>query len=214
MKTYDIHALRPRTLLAFSGLCLLAMLLTGCWQRSLQPFFQPADLVSEPGLAGVWREGGGPGDTPDQDDAVWKFTATGEKTFDLSIRDDKEQHQYEARAFRLGDALFLDLFSKTRTVGTIPAHHLFRVVELGATLKLTTLNPEWMAKRLRAHPTELEHAFIPSAEEPDQRDKDELVLTASTEALQRFLRQHRDEEEFFTGETAFHKEPATAVRPE
>lgn len=194
--------------------CLAVVLLTGCWQRSLQPFYTAADLIAEPGLAGAWRQEPDRKDSPENERMAWKFTPAGERRFDLVITSDKERYEYEARPFRLGDERYLDLYSKTRTVDTIPAHHLFRLVEVGATLKVVTLNPDWLGKWLRRNPSSLAHVVVPSVEERDNRDKDEFVLTADTAALQRFVREHGEDDDFFTGEIVFKKERDPAARRE
>lgn len=52
----------------------------------------------------------------------------------------------------------LDRYSKSRRIDTIPAHHLFRLLEVGGTLKVSALSTEWMARWLRDRPKSLAHA--------------------------------------------------------
>jgi hypothetical protein len=185
---------------------LLATLLSGCWQRSVHPFHSESDIVPEPALAGTWHEPPDPTDKPgtDKDRMAWTFTAVDPTRHHLVITDGKERYEYEARAFQLGDAgRFLDLFSKEHRVDTIPAHHLFRLLDVGETLRLAPLDPEWMARWLRANPQKLAHARVPSAD-----TEDAFVLTAETAALQRFVREHLHDDGFFAEPMVLQKEGA------
>ena len=174
-----------------------ALMLTGCWQKSVSPFYTAKDLVSGPKLAGTWREAKDSNDSSDDDRMTWTFTNAGEKRFDLGLQDKNEKHGFEAHLFTLGEDRFLDLESKTRAVSTVPAHHLFKVIELTPDLKLSALSIDWVQKWLRNHPGALAHIAVADPEHRDNRDKDELVLTADTKALQKFVREHLNDEGFF-----------------
>ena len=46
---------------------------------------------------------------------------------------------------------------------------------------------------------------IVDPEHRDDRDKDEIVLTADTKALQKFVREHLNDEDFFVGDSVLKK---------
>jgi hypothetical protein len=193
-----------------SGLLLVTLLLGGCWQKSVRPFYTASDLVAEPKLAGTWREV-----TSDPTDAfTWSFSRGTDNRFELLASDKKERHEYEAHVFKLGERRYIDLLSKTRAVSTVPAHHLFQIVELGPDLKVKALNPSWMDQWLRKHPGSLEHIVVIDPEHRDNRDKDEFILTTDTKALQSFIRDHLKDEDFFTGEIVLKRESGAGAANE
>lgn len=191
-----------------SCLLLTALLLAGCWQKSLNPFYTTKDLVSEPKLVGAWKEHKESDTGAESDRTIWTFTDTGEQRFALQFRSEKEQQEYEAHVFRFEGQRFLDILLLRREISVIPAHHLFKVVELGTDLKLVPLNIEWVQKWLKEHPGSLSYLAVVDPEHPKDREQDELVLTADTKALQSFLRAHLNDQDFF-GETMTLKKQTT-----
>jgi hypothetical protein len=189
-----------------SCLLLTTLLLAGCWQKSLNPFYTAKDVVSDPKLAGTWKEHKEDDTGNETDRMIWNFAAAEDKRFDLLVQSDKDQQKYDAHLFKLDDNCFLDIVSQERAISAIPGHHLFKVVELGADLKLAALNIEWMQKWLQEHPNSLTHITLINPEHRDDRDHDELVLTADTKALQNFVREHLKDEKFFGEATVFKKQ--------
>jgi hypothetical protein len=184
------------------GLLLATLLLAGCWQKSVHPFYTPKDLITEPKLGGTWTE---QKKNPDEKKMQWTFNDATPLRFDLVIRDGEEKHPYDAHVFRLDGARYLDLQTAgPREVSKMPVHHLFKIEEVGETLKLTPLDINWVQKWLRKNPNALAHVAIVDPEHRDDREQDELVLTADTKALQSFLRTHSKDEDFW-GETVTFK---------
>ena len=196
--------------------CLLLMtgLVAGCWQKSANPFYTAKDTMAEPKLAGVWREPRDPGETGEDNRATWEFTRGDDKRFDLVIWNKDDRQEYDAHVFKLGDERYLDIGSKSRAISTMPVHHLFKVTSVEPDLKLAALNTDWMQKWLRSHPESLAHVAIYDPEHRDERDKDELVLTATTKALQAFLRQHTGDENFFAEPTVLQRQSNAVISSE
>jgi hypothetical protein len=192
----------------------MTLALAGCWQKSVSPFYTAKDIVAEPALAGVWREPKSPDASGDDDRPIWEFVDGGGKRFDLVIRSKTEQYAYDAYVFKLGASRFLDVGAKARSVSGVPAHHLFKLAEISPDLKLAALNPDWMQKWLRKNPGSLAHMTLIDPEHRDDRDKDELVLTADTAALQRFVREHADDEDFFVEPLALKRQSNAALARE
>jgi len=183
-----------------SCLLLLAVLLAGCWQKSVQPFYTAGDVIAEPKLAGKWTE-----QKESDDRMTWTFTDAGDKRWNVLVQSKDEKYEFEGRVFKMGNDRFLDLVGKVSGVSTIPAHHLFRIVELGSELKMTGLNTDWVKKWLKKNPSSLAHIVAPDPEHRDDRDSDEYILTADTKALQKFVREHLNDEDFFVGDTVLKK---------
>ena len=186
-------------------LCLLigAGLLAGCWQKSLNAFYTPGDVISDAKLVRAWHEKKVNSEGKEEPGQVWTFTESDEKSYKLEIKDGDETHRYEAHLFKLNDHLLLDLLPTERTVSTIPAHSLFKVTEMGANLQMARLSIDWMQKWLRKNPGSLAHMAVIDPDNRDDREKDELILTAETKALQKFLREHWNDADLFAGTMTF-----------
>lgn len=202
----------PTRALAILAAMGLATLLTGCWPRSLHPFYTAGDLRAEPRLEGGWKQTPDNGGSAEDERMRWTFKALDAQRFELLMSRGQETNAYEARVFELGGTRFLDAFSKTRNVDTIPAHHLFQLAEVAPTLQVRALNPDWIAKWLEKHPRSLAHVVAASPEESEARDPESIVLTAETRDLQRFVRAHQHDPDFFTGAMVFEKEGAIPAR--
>ena len=79
----------------------------------------------------------------------------------------------------------------------MPAHTLFRVPELGATFKLQLMSPGWIKNRMQIYPKEIPHVVARDPEHPDDADKGEFILTATTEQLQKYVKEHMNDEGFW-----------------
>jgi hypothetical protein len=178
--------------------CLLlgAGLLTGCWQKSLNAFYTPADVVPEPKIVGVWQQVDDEGKRKEQ---IWTFTEGTEKGYNLKFKNNEEMLHYEAHIFKFDGQRFMDIVAADGGLSTIPAHHLFMVLNAETNLQMRMLNLDWMQKQLHQNPASLAHVIIIDPAHRDDREKDEIVLTADTKALQAFLRRHANDPELFTG---------------
>src|SRR5687767_3859393 len=114
------------------------VLLVGCWQKSLHPFYKVSDLAPDKQLIGRWET---TPDSPDEDPERWRFRQLGPDCYSLEFSDsDGKKYKYVAHLFKLDQKRFLDLMSPQDGLSSIPAHHLFLVNELGASLVITPLN--------------------------------------------------------------------------
>jgi hypothetical protein len=180
--------------IALAGLA-AAILLTGCWQKSVYPFYKDKDLFFEEKLIGSWREA----DKQGEEGTTWKFEK-GEtpNVYKIHISDKEElKLDCDGRLFKLGETKFLDLHSRDRGFVTMPAHALFRVKELGETFKLQMLSPGWFKSRMQLHPKEIPNLFVCDPEHLDDIDKGEFVLTAPTDEVQKYLLVHLNDEGFW-----------------
>src|SRR5688572_3231131 len=108
-------------------LCLLlgAGLLTGCWQKSLNAFYTPGDVVSDEKLVRVWHEKKENSEGKKEKGMEWTFAPGDNKGYKLEIKDDDKIDHYEAYLFKLNGHQRLDITPTERAVSTIPAHNLF-----------------------------------------------------------------------------------------
>lgn len=175
-------------------LAAVAILLTGCWQKSVYPYYTDKDVFFEPQLLGEWREA----DKDPAEATTWTFTrAEQEKVYRIHIKDKETTLDLNGRLFKLGDETFMDMESRQRSINEIPAHHLFRVPEIGATVKIALQSGEFIKNWIEGHPNDLAHIRLNDPEHPDDADKGEYVLTADTARLQKFVLAHFKDEGFF-----------------
>lgn len=172
----------------------MALLCSGCWQKSLHSFYRTEDLAPDEQLIGVWK---GANAEPDSKER-WTFKKAGPQSYELEIRDnDDKAYSFTAHLFKFEQQRFLDLTPREPQLSGIPAHHLFKVGELTATLRLELLNPEWIANWLRKNASSLAHMRVSYPEQGNGEGDEEFILLAETKDLQKFLRQHLNEPDLF-----------------
>lgn len=168
------------------------VLLAGCWQKSVYPFFKEKDVFYEEKLIGTWRE-----EKPD-DPTTWKIVkGESPNSYNIHIESKDVKLDCDGRLFKMADVKMLDLYSRNRGIVDMPAHTLFRVKEIGESLKIQMLSPNWMKTRLQLHPKEIANVFTPNPEHPDDVEQGEFVLTASTDDVQKYITAHMNDEGFW-----------------
>jgi hypothetical protein len=188
---------------AIAAVLLAAALgLNACWTLSVHPLYTADTVVFEPDLVGIW------GDPEDPTDETWQFTAAGDQSYRLVIRetpsspvvDETQDGIYEVHLVELNGYCFLDGYpiapksvNQFYETSVIPAHAFVRLHLEGHVLHLAALDTAWLREGLEAGRLVLAHELEGS----------ELVLTASTRELQEFLAAHA--EEAFAEEDVLHR---------
>jgi hypothetical protein len=160
---------------------------------SVNPFYTEKDVVTDPRLPGVWQEA----DKKD-DPQVWKFEAAETNAYQVTFTEDHgKTGVFCGHLFKLGGEHFLDLIpancdyatNQAGLVGVamIPGHLLVRVSAFEPSLQLAFCNGDWLKNFLETNSTAIAH----------NHEKDSLVLTADTAALQKFVLQHLGKDELF-----------------
>jgi len=174
---------------------LTTFVLVGC-VPSWNPFYTEKDLAFDSALVGAWR----PADAKEKE--LWVFTKTGERMYQLAQTDGEgRKADFEVRLFKLNGQRFLDLYLKKlegddrkvnvwANISLVPAHLLLKVEQIAPALKLAAMNPDWIQKFLKQTPSALAHQVV---------GEGNVVLTAGTVELQRFVLAHLDDKEFFGG---------------
>lgn len=172
---------------------LLAALMGGCIP-SLYPLYTEKELVFEEKLLGVWSE--------ENDKDKWVFEKSSDpNAYDLTVTMDKEDGKFAAHLVKLDNMLFLDLFPGEAEIKAndlykthlVPAHTFMKIEQIQPTLKMRMMDPETMKKMLKNDPNLLGHKM--------EAEKESIVLTASTQELQEFMKKHANDEGLF-GEVA------------
>jgi hypothetical protein len=169
-----------RTLIRLLALVLL-LTFGGCVVPSLQPFYADKDVAFDPTLLGTWCGGEGK--------ETWEFTKHGERGYKLLYTDeDGKQERFVVYRFRLMGNNLLDLYPEEPEpqASDFYKHHLLRlhtfllVLQSEPTVRITTLDPDWLQRFLANDASALRH----------QRVAERLILTASTPELQNFILAH------------------------
>ncbi len=167
------------------GMLLVGALMTGCLPQTLFPLYSEETLVFEPLLLGIWEEG---------DEERWTFSAADPQSFHLQIRDDEGlTGEFDVHMVDLEGALFLDLYaeeppddwSDVYELHFVPVHAFIRIDVTHEELTMAFMNIDWLREHLEENPSALEHKML---------GKDQVLVTAQTPALQRFVLEHLDTE--------------------
>lgn len=195
----------------FFPLLAIAALVAAC-VPSVNPFYTDKDVVTDPHLPGVWQEAGKK-DHP----SVWKFENSATNAYTLTVTEEGDKTGvFTAHLFKLSAEHFLDLIpakcdfatNQAELVATavIPGHLLVRVSFNESSLGLALCNRDWLEKYLEKNPQALAHR---------SGKNEDLVLTAETRELQKFVLQHLGKDELFGDSEEFLRQTNTvpAVMP-
>ena len=202
MKTRSVSS---KTAPRGSSLAVIAaggLLLAGCVVTSVYPWYTAKDVVFEPALVGQWQ-GTEPGAKTDiKADEFWEFEKMTDKAYRLTVAEKNGRKEFNAHLFKLGRRSFLDCLPRERPEDGLPLHYLLLVNKTTPTFEFTMLNYDWLTKLLEANPEALRHVIVPK--KLDESGDGDLVLTANTAELQRFLLKHVNDTNAF-GEPAVMK---------
>jgi hypothetical protein len=159
----------------------LLILLCGCFVVALHPLYTEKDVIFDSKLVGDWRE-----DKEEPD--IWKFEKSGESLYRLTILQKEVTNIFDARLVKLQTNLFMDLELSENArnqienmglygVWLVPGHVFFKVKLDNSKLHLNPLAPDWLKDTLATNPAAVKHENL------DKR----IILTASTEELQKFV---------------------------
>ena len=179
-----------RKAIQLSIIAVIAALIGGC-APSWNALFTEKDLVFDTKLVGTFN-----GD----DDEVWEFAKDGDKKYKLSYADKEGKATFDAHLLKIENRRFLDVqldekgyeglkLNALTKLTMVPAHIFFRVDEMGSSVKLAAVNPDWLGKHLQKNPKAIAHL---------KRDE-MLVFTAETKELQAFVIKYVEGEALFGG---------------
>ena len=171
---------------------MFGLILAGC-VPSWNALYTEKDIVFDRALVGVWN-------SPSAKE-TWEFTKAGEKPYQLQHTDKAGRKAgFDVRLVQLKERRFLDLYL-TKVEGDVnlndwagfslaPTHLILKVEGIEPTLKIATMNPDWIKRHVAQYPNAIAHRVVFNGD---------VVLTASTSELQKFVLKHADDEDFFGG---------------
>lgn len=158
------------------------LVLTSC-VPSLNPLYTDADLFFEEALLGVWID-------PDATES-WAFTYLNEKEYKLVFTDESgKKGEFKARLLKIEGKTFLDLAPVKPTIpqndfykaNFLATHTFVQITQFAPNPQIAYLEPDWLKAFLDKNPAAIRHEKISG----------EILLTASTKDLQKFLLAHLD----------------------
>lgn len=181
----------------------VSLIIAGC-VPSLQPFYTEKDLVADYALLGEWLYKNG----------EFKFTFTQDKgmVYELMVAGGDSEKYYSVHLMKLKDTYFLDIYPKNGLGAKkyifgnscyVPAHAVGIVVIKDNSLHINMLNPITLEYLLKNKKIILHHEYF----------GDNILLTASTSELQRFLLRHRDEKGLFSSVYKLERKTSGAFQP-
>jgi hypothetical protein len=203
---------------------LLAALLGGCVPvMSLHPLFTEEKLVFEEKLLGTWI------DDPNSPKGTWQFkrvekSAQKDGEFELPKKpeiayklillnnEDNTKGSFFAHLVKLEGRLFLDVYPSQLPCAQpdpnedwllnafflMPGHSFVIIDSIEPQLKLRWTNQEEMKKLLKEQPNVVKHELV----------EDAIVLTASSEQLQKFVMKYADDERVFSEQVVLSRSKA------
>jgi hypothetical protein len=159
----------------------VAFLNLGCPARSLFPLFTEKDLASLPAITGTWVNGKG---------ETFSFQRVGDKGYDVVLRDENgNTGTYKVQLGRLGKFWFLDSFpgGKGHDHHMIAAHIISKMWLDGDSLRIAFLESDWLKQMIDSGKLNIPHVTL----------QNEIILTASTEALQQLVLRFADDDNVF-----------------
>ena len=182
-----------RNIINFKSL-ILVMLLAGC-VPSIHPLYTEDDIVFLPVLLGTWEE---------EDEGTWTFTKKGDNSYFLQMVEDDESANFIVHLVSLDDHLFMDFFPGDNdhiemcaflSVHYFPVHTFAKVIIDKEKIEIHCLDPGFIEDLLEQNKIRISH----------EKSDDNIILTASTEELQKFVRKYADDQKAYVSPTVLKK---------
>ncbi|MHC4719020.1 MAG: hypothetical protein ACYSYT_00915 [Planctomycetota bacterium] len=171
----------------------IAGVLCGC-VPSLHCLFTDKELVFEEKLLGIWAE--------DNSEETWEFkrySDEADKTYKLIYTDsDGQAGEFAAKLGKLDKMMYLDLYPEAPDINAndfyihhlLGVHTFMKIEQIEPTLQMRLMSPDKMKEMLEANPNLIKHEIL------EERDS-QVLLTASTKELQRFIIEYAKDEGLF-----------------
>jgi hypothetical protein len=176
----------------FVLMVLVGVFLSGCLVPSLHPLYTDKDIVLRPEIVGSW--------TAEDGDAIWEFELEPDSSYSLAYIDSEEPDTswFTVHLVRLDSLLFMDSYPNPSDILTdaykthLIAAHTFSKVQIDSdsdAITISVLDLDWLRKSIDSGRISIAH---------EQLGPDDLVLTATTEELRRFMAGIADDSDAFS----------------
>jgi hypothetical protein len=181
---------------------LLMFLVTGCFVKSLHPFYNEKDVVFKKEFTGNWTG---------NDSSAWKIEqgsksdglfkpAKPDDSYKVTYTDKKGTAVFMVHMFQLRNRYFFDFYPEEVESSNdlmashlVPMHTVARVDLSSGNLKIQWYNEEWLITLFKQNKIRIAHEKVPMTDGKNDEDNFQVVLTASTEDLQKFMLKYMDD---------------------
>ncbi len=188
-----------------TAIILAVLFITGCIP-SLHPLYTDDDLVFNPELIGEWYDD----DDPEQ---TWEFTRAGENAYTLKHTDFTHKTKkldsgeftndtilftgkFDIHLIKLEGIYFMDFYPEDNNqldinelleLHLFPVHTFAKVQFMENEVRIFQVDPDWIETVIEEKKIWIKHEMIDDA----------IILTASTEELQKFFAKYVEEDRAF-----------------
>lgn len=163
---------------------------------TFHPLYSDDVLIDIPGLEGAFVDRNSFSGVTTQDSSTWTFEREGKGEYTLEIVEKGKTGTMEVHAVKLGGEYFLDFFVDEAESDAIPEFVMWHLVPMHTfakvrvhndKLELMYINAEWAQENLEKHRIRIEHET-----RKHNNETEFILLTASTEDLQKFAAKYAD----------------------
>ncbi|EKD25910.1 MAG: hypothetical protein ACD_79C01445G0002 [uncultured bacterium] len=165
-------------------------LLSGCFIKSLYPFYTEKDIVFDNSIIGTWM---------DNDSSKWiikqhsKWMNGKANSYQVGIVEKGgEKSTYNVHLFKLNNQLYLDFYpigsiaaSSMAEENIVATHSLAKITYTSKTIKVQWFNEMWMEQLLKQNKIRIKHEKLNVKDTGGYTSN--YLLTASTKDLQKFI---------------------------
>lgn len=189
----------------------ILFLLPGCLVVSIHPFYTNEEVIYKPELTGKWM---------DHDSGTWIIKQHMEfggifkpdrpgHSYEIKVTDNKGTSEFIVYLFLLGKEMYLDFYPGNREKGNdlenfhfIPSHSLARVEFKNGKIIIGWYNQEWLIGLFNKNKIRIAHERTPYDIDDKNPEHDQVVLTASTAELQKFILKYGNDPNAFKKDTS------------
>jgi len=182
------------------------LFLSGCGIFSLHPLYHKEDLILNTDLIGTWQN--------EENEDIIVIDTFRNKTYEFTIIDGKDTVKFKMGLLELNNQYFIDLFPpddcspldggdcyswENRIKNYIPAHTFMKFDYIDDEIYLTEFDNDRLIDLFQQNRIRLAHEVIPDD------DDDYVVITASTNDLQKFITRYANDKDAFLETEKYHR---------
>ncbi len=166
---------------------------------SLHPLYTKDDCVFDSNLLGEWED--------KNSSNTWNFTKLDDDSYNLALVEDSVLSNFYIHLVKLGDDLFIDFFPNGDDVECevndffliheIYVHSFGKIKINKNEVEISLFDYDWIETLFEQNKIRIPHEVLKYPYDNDDR----ILLTASTEELQAFVKKYADDENAFVEPT-------------